>query len=136
MPRILLIDADEVRRARARHALGAIDRCEVDEAPTHLDAIRLAARGRPDLIVLAADGDARPVFLDALRALAPGARVLVMGRVGGEAAALLWLSRGACDLLSDMRHLELELAERARPLLALSGNALAPRLAPLPPIDA
>ena len=117
MIRILLVDDHSLVRAGIRSLLGAMSEVEVvAEAASGEEALELAARHRPDLVLMdiVMKGMTGLEAAAALRERQPDVRVLILSMHSGEEYVLQALRAGAAGyLLKDAATGELELALRS-----------------------
>jgi DNA-binding NarL/FixJ family response regulator len=110
--RVLIADRDALKRNELRGALGSAGLLVVAEASDRSDAVYLAARCRPDVVVLdtALPPEGGVAAMPALADAALGAQVVLLARSPDVEAGLVALSRGAVGYLPR----DMELASLAR----------------------
>jgi DNA-binding response OmpR family regulator len=123
-PRVLIADDDAPTRALVAEVLASDLGAAVDEATDGYQAMRAAAAGSPDLVLL----DLRLPVLDGfavlrfLKGQTATARIPVLALTGaGSAAARHALDRGCAGVVAKPFDLD-ELVETVRPFLARKGH--------------
>jgi DNA-binding NarL/FixJ family response regulator len=110
--RVLIADRDALKRNELRGALGSAGLLVVAEASDKSEAVYLAARCRPDVVVLdtALPPEGGVAAMPALADAALGARAVLLARSPDVEAGLVALSQGAVGYLPR----DMELASLAR----------------------
>ena len=99
--RVLVADGDALARNALREALGAAGLSVVGQASDSPQAINLAARCLPDVVVM--DAELPPSGVETMQALAraaPGTSVVLLAIAGDDEAGLVALAQGAAGYLS------------------------------------
>ena len=110
--RVLVAEGDSLARGALRDALSGAGLTVVGQAADSEQAVGLAARCRPDVVLLdsAMPPDGALATMRALAPLAPDTRIIVLAPPGDDTAALLAVAEGAAGYLTR----DIELAALAR----------------------
>jgi DNA-binding NarL/FixJ family response regulator len=111
--RVLVADGDGLARGALRDALSAAGLTVVGQAADSEQAVSLATRCRPDVVLLdsAVPPEGALATMRALAPLVPKTRIIVLAPPGDDTAALLAVAEGAAGYLS--REIDLVALARA-----------------------